>query len=108
MDELEKRLTHTVTIGNRSWTLRRPTIRQMVAADVLAAQLRQQIPLTSLTYGVSLSEMIASLNTYVIEPKDFDFGELYDVEEISQIYQELAKWLDSFRGGMEERRPELG
>lgn len=100
MDNLEKNLTYTVNKFGKSWTFRRPTARQLVQADVLAAQMRQQLPLSSLLYAGGLSDMVASLNTFVIEPKGFDFGDLYD-DQVIEIYNEVSKWMDSFRHKME-------
>lgn len=96
MDELEKKLTLNVTSGDKTYTFRRPNIKQMLQVDVLASQMRGNLPISSLSYGVLYSDMIATLNTYVTEPKNFDFGELYE-EEISEIYSEVAKWLNTFR-----------
>ena len=96
MDELEKRLTFQVTKNDKTYTFRRPTVRQLIAADVLAAQLRGLVPVHALLYSVGLSDMVAALNTYVIEPKNFDFTELHE-DEMGEIYNEVAKWLDTFR-----------
>lgn len=96
MDELEKRLTFSVTKNNRTFTFRRPTAKQLITADVLAAQLRGLVPVQALLYSVSLSDMVASLSTYVTDPKPFDFSGLFE-DEIAEIYNEVAKWLDTFR-----------
>lgn len=96
MDELERKLTVDVTKNGKTYTFRRPTAKQLMNADVLAAHYRGNVPINALTYSIALSDMVASLNTYVTDPKGFDFSDLYD-DEIGEIYEEVANWLNSFR-----------
>lgn len=103
MDELDKKLTTTVTSEGKTYTFRRPTTKQMIAADVLAAQIREHTPVVALTYAVGLSDRLAALNTYVTDPKGFDFGDLFD-EEVTEIYFEVAKWTNSFRKPVPEAK----
>ena len=102
MDNLEKGMTLTVTKGDKTFTFKRPNSGKMLAADVLAAQLRGGMPINSLTYGISYSEMIATLGTYIAVPEHFDFGTLYD-DELSEIYDEVANWLNTFRKRVESK-----
>ncbi len=96
MDQLEKALTHTVTRNGKTYTFRRPTVKQMILSDVLAAQMRGGMPINSLTHSLGNTEMVALLNTAVTEPKGFDFSELYE-DDLGAIYDEVAKWLETFR-----------
>lgn len=95
MDQLEQKLTLTVEHNGKSFTFRRPTVKQMIAADVLGAQLRANVPISALAYGYIYSDYVGVLNTYVTDPKGFDFGELYD-DDIVAIYEEVANWLSTF------------
>ena len=99
MDQLDKALMHTVERGGKSYTFRRPTVRQMIQVDVLAAQLRGGMPINTLTHSIGNAEMVAMLSTAVVEPKGFDFGDLYD-EDLGAIYDEVAGWLNTFRPGV--------
>lgn len=104
MDKLEEKLVFTVTHEGKTFKFRRPTVKQLVKADVLAAQLREGVSVNSLVgYGILFSDMIASLNTYVIEPERFDFGDMYD-DEVDSIYKEVAQWLNSFHPRVPEQK----
>ena len=96
MDQLEKSLQHTVERGGKTYIFRRPTVKQMIQVDVLAAQMRGGMPINSLTHSLGNAEMVALLNTAVVDPPGFDFGNLYD-EDLGAIYDEVAKWLETFR-----------
>lgn len=91
-----KRPTTDVTSNGKTYTFQRPTAKEIVQADVLGAQLRGQAPVHSLAYALGLSDMVAALNTYVVEPKGFDFGNLFD-DEITEIYTQMGEWLKTFR-----------
>ena len=100
--------------GGRSFRFRRPAVRQVIAADVLAAQYRGGLPVTALTYGLALSEARAALNTYCVEPRTvpaaqdgFDFGDL-DEDALMALYTEVSSWLDSFRARVDSAQGGLG
>lgn len=96
MDELEKKLTLTLTHEGKTFTFRRPTVKQLIAADVLSAQMRSGMPVNAMSYGYVYSNYAAALNTYVTEPKDFDFTDFYD-EDLVEIHEGVANWLNTFR-----------
>ena len=96
MDQIDRALVCTVTRGGKSYTFRRPTVKQMIQSDVLAAQMRGGMPINSLTHSLGNTEMVALLNTAVTDPQSFDFSELYE-EDLSAIHDEVAKWLETFR-----------
>ncbi len=106
-DALSAALEHTVEHGGHSYRFRRPAAKQMIAADVLAAGYRGGMPITSLTYSLALSEARASCNAYCVDPRTvandgaFDFGDLDDVALIA-VYNEVSRWLESFRVGVEK------
>lgn len=102
MDELRNNLTYSAEVNGKRFTFKRPTAAQVVKADALAAQLRMNVPVGAMSYGFALSDYIANLNTMVIEPKEFDFGELYP-DEIYPLYDEVAKWVESFRKPVERK-----
>ena len=103
MDELEKKLTLTVNHDGKTFTFRRPTVKQLIAADVLSAQMRGGLPINAMSYGYVYSNYAAELNTYVVEPKDFDFSELYD-DDIYEIHEEVANWLNTFHKPVPETK----
>ncbi len=107
MDQLEKSLQCTVEREGKRYTFRRPTVKQMIQVDVLAAQLRGGMPINSLTHSLGNAEMVALLNVAVTEPKSCDFGDLYE-EDLSAVYNEVSKWLDTFRPRVADQQVHVG
>lgn len=96
MDTLDKKLTLPVQNDGKTYTFKRPIAKQLIQADVLAANMRGNTPVSALRWSVSTSDMVATLNVCVIEPAKFDFGDLYDTQ-VSEIYAEVVEWINSFR-----------
>ena len=105
-DALSAAMEKVVEYGGKTYRFRRPTARQMMAADVLAATYRGGMPVTALTYALALSEARSACNSYCVEPRtvsndgEFDFGDLYD-EALLKIHEEVSNWLESFRHGVQ-------
>lgn len=88
------------TLG--TFTFRRPTFRDWIEFDVLAAQYRRG-QVEGLTYGMKAAESLATLNTLVVPEKDQpkpDFGAMEDDLAVWKLFGEVDQWLGSFRPGV--------
>lgn len=107
MDELDRNLQHSVSLNGRTYIFRRPTVRQQIAAENLAADLRGNRPVGSVFSVLGLTDMVASLNTFVVDPRGFDFGSMHE-EDLVAIYTEVAQWLETFRSPVAGEARDMG
>jgi len=82
-----------------TFTFRKPKFRDMIEFDVLSAKLRQGVAEDGLTYGLQAIVILATLNTLVVEPKGYDFGDEENSDAVMSLYGEVDAWIgNSFRG----------
>jgi hypothetical protein len=114
MDALDKALTKKIEFNGKRYTFKKPSAKESIRIDVLAAAYRQSLPIASLSYALGLSNAVATLNVLCIDPKTvevdsdgYDFGDL-DPDDLNEIYTMVSEWLSSFRKRVEQEKTDLG
>lgn len=82
-----------------TFVFKRPTVLEQMNIGVLKNEMLQGQPeQTHDVYSANIAHMTATL-TFVLKnfPEWFRINEIYDYEILDTVYEEYAKWLDTFR-----------
>jgi len=95
-----------IVIDGTTYVFRFPTARDIIQIDLKGLQLRQGVT-DGLNLGYSFSQGIALCEQLCTAPQGIKFDELR-MDILSQLNDEVTKWINSFRDGMGDKQGEVG
>ncbi|MHB1418299.1 MAG: hypothetical protein ACYCX4_01740 [Bacillota bacterium] len=108
MDALQKALSKTVKVRLGTFALRRPSLPDRLQISVRTARYLQGQDNVDVA-GENLAIMFATLDIAIVKkPDDFDWSQVYDYDDLMELYNEWLEFDKSFRKPVEAKQEEVG
>ncbi len=100
----EDRFRTTITVADADYVFKLPSNREMRAAQKRTAELMGE---ASDMFTRLFAERAGLLETLCVEPAKVDFDD-WAFQDLEYAYNEVQRWLDSFRYGLDPAGRPLG